>query len=142
METVFQAVLHMSLSAAILVLALLLLRPLLKKAPKWLCCGLWILVAVRLICPAIPESPLSIMPDTQPISQQIISLEPAAPTATIITGTGVPIRVSPNDPDPGFQFHFWMVWVAGMIAMLLYMCISVLAVHRKVRIWEQMEKNE
>ena len=140
METVFQAVLHMSLSAAILVLALLLLRPLLKKAPKWLCCGLWILVAVRLICPVIPESPLSIMPDTQPISQQIISLEPAAPTATVITGTGVPIRVSPNDPDPGFQFHFWMVWVAGMIAMLLYMCISVLAVHRKVRIWEQLEK--
>lgn len=62
MEAVFTKLLHMSLSASWLILAVLLLRPLLKKAPRWVFCLLWAMVALRLICPFAPESSLSLLP--------------------------------------------------------------------------------
>ncbi len=60
METIFFKLLEMSFSASVLILILVLLRPLLKKAPKSFGCFLWALVAVRLICPFSIQSPFSL----------------------------------------------------------------------------------
>ena len=60
-QRIFPTVLRMSLSASILVFAVIALRLLLRKAPRWLLCLLWGLVAVRLICPILP---VPIMPAT------------------------------------------------------------------------------
>ena len=82
MNAIFETVLKMSLSASVLAVAVILLRLLLRKAPKWITCALWALVAVRLLCPLMLESPVSMMPDTAPVAQQVVSLQPEAPVVS------------------------------------------------------------
>ena len=60
MTDVFLGFLNRSLSAAILIFAIVLIRLVFKKAPKWLLCALWALAAVRLLCPVSVESVLSL----------------------------------------------------------------------------------
>ena len=58
----FLTLLRMSLAASMLVIAVLLLRAVLRKAPKWTRCVLWALVAGRLLCPAALTSGFSVIP--------------------------------------------------------------------------------
>ena len=51
MNEIFVKLANMSVAAGWLILAVLALRLLLKKAPRWITCLLWALVAVRLVCP-------------------------------------------------------------------------------------------
>ena len=71
MTEFFLNVVNMSISASWLVCAVLLLRLLLKKAPKWINVLLWGIVAVRLICPFSFESVLSLIPSSQTINPEI-----------------------------------------------------------------------
>ena len=64
MSELFLKIIVMSISASWLVLAVLILRLVLKKAPKWMNVLLWGIVAVRLICPFTIESPVSMIPDS------------------------------------------------------------------------------
>ena len=57
MSEIFLKIINMSISASYIVLAVLLLRLLLKKAPKWITVVLWGIVAVRLICKGLALSP-------------------------------------------------------------------------------------
>lgn len=61
MANVFMKILNMSIMAGWLVLVVLCVRFLFKKAPKWIRCLLWGLVAIRLTCPFSLESPFSLM---------------------------------------------------------------------------------
>ncbi|MBR6403887.1 MAG: hypothetical protein IKS48_10935 [Eubacterium sp.] len=58
----------MSVTAGWLILAVLVLRFLFKKAPKWITCMLWAVVAIRLICPLSFESVLSVIPSAKTIN--------------------------------------------------------------------------
>ncbi|HIX32787.1 MAG TPA: hypothetical protein IAA46_02055 [Candidatus Gemmiger avium] len=49
--TIFARVLAMSLTGALAILVVCLVRPLLRQAPAWLTCLLWGVVLVRLLCP-------------------------------------------------------------------------------------------
>ena len=62
MSEAFLKLVNMSISASWLVLAVLALRLILKKAPKWVHVLLWGIVALRLICPFTIESALSLIP--------------------------------------------------------------------------------
>ena len=62
MNEFFLKILNMSISASCIILVVLLLRLLLKKAPKWINVLLWGIVAIRLICPFTIESAMSLMP--------------------------------------------------------------------------------
>ena len=64
MSELFLKIVVMSISASWLVLAVLILRLVLKKAPKWMNVLLWGIVAIRLICPFTIESPVSMIPDS------------------------------------------------------------------------------
>ena len=64
MNELFLKIINMSISASWLVLAVLILRFVLKKAPKWVNVLLWGIVAVRLICPFTIESSVSLIPDS------------------------------------------------------------------------------
>lgn len=64
MKVVFLRILGMSFTASFLIAALILFRAMLKRTPKALVCGLWLLAAVRLICPFTIQSPFSILPKT------------------------------------------------------------------------------
>ena len=63
MTHIFLIILNMGISACFVICAILLLRAFSGKAPKWLRCGLWILVAFRLICPFSFKASFSIIPD-------------------------------------------------------------------------------
>ena len=75
MTELFLKLLNMSLAASWLVLAVLLLRLLLKKTPKWITCLLWGLVALRLVIPFYMESSFSLIPSSEVIPQDIITSE-------------------------------------------------------------------
>ena len=67
MEAVFLHLLNMSITAGWLVLAVLLLRLVFRRAPKWIHCLLWVMVALRLIFPVSIESVLSVIPSAQTV---------------------------------------------------------------------------
>lgn len=64
MNKLFLIIMNMSISASWLILVVLILRLVLKKASKWTSVLLWGIVAVRLICPFSIESSISLLPDS------------------------------------------------------------------------------
>ena len=62
MSRIFSGVLQMSIAAAWMIPVVMVLRLLLKRAPKWVNLVLWGLVGLRLVCPFVPESRFSLMP--------------------------------------------------------------------------------
>ena len=62
MSELFLNVVGMSVSAGVIVLAVLLLRLPLKKAPKWITVLLWSIAAFRLVCPVTVESAVGLIP--------------------------------------------------------------------------------
>ena len=72
MEAVFVKVVNLSISAGWLVLAVMVLRLVFRRAPKWIFCLLWGLVALRLACPLSLESALSLIPSAQTLPPEIV----------------------------------------------------------------------
>lgn len=104
MENIFLRLLNMSLTAGILVVAVLLLRVVLHKAPRWIHVLLWALVAVRLLCPFTIESNLSLMPDTPAVSVPAPTPAPdTPPVENTVPDTPVvdsPTVIPPATEDP------------------------------------------
>ena len=75
MEVVFIKLFNMSISAGWLILAVVPLRFIFRKAPKSISCILWALVAVRLVCPFLFESVFSMIPSAETVSPDILYAE-------------------------------------------------------------------
>jgi beta-lactamase regulating signal transducer with metallopeptidase domain len=143
LDTVFLKLLNMSICAGWLALAVIALRILLKKAPKWVMGVLWAFVAVRLICPFSIESVMSLMPSAETVSPEIaFSDKPAIDSGLISMDQVVnPVIQSSFTPEPmasANPLQIWIpiasfVWVAGMCGMVIYMLASYLGIRRKVR---------
>ena len=71
MAAIFLKLLNMSIAAGWLILAVLVLRLFLKKAPKWVSCLLWAIVAVRLVCPFSLESGWSLIPSAETVVSNV-----------------------------------------------------------------------
>ena len=142
MNEFFLKLLNMSISASWIILVVLVLRLLLKKAPKWINVLLWAIVAVRLICPFTIESVMSLMPSAETINPHTIT---STPTINI----GIPsinttlnpiiqestIVVSQEESINIFQlliFVFSKVWIVGIGLMLTYSVISYIRIKRKI----------
>ena len=91
MSAFFLEIINMSISASWIVLAVLLLRLLLKKAPKWITVLLWGIVAVRLICPFSIESAMSLIPSSETINTDIMVEDDIMVDHKPLIDTGVPI---------------------------------------------------
>ena len=141
-SAIFLTVVNMSISAGWVALAVLMLRLLLKKAPKWIAVLLWGVVAVRLVCPFTVESVLSLLPSNQTVDTTIMT----DPTPQINSGIPVlnsainPLLGSSLAPAPGASVNplqIWVpvlagLWIAGMAAMLVYTAVSCLRVKRRI----------
>ena len=68
MEIIFTKIFNISVTASMLIIAVILLRLILKNAPKWTRYILWLLVALRLVIPFTFESPFSFVPNAQAIN--------------------------------------------------------------------------
>ncbi len=142
MDTFFLKILNMSISALWLILAVILLRLVLKKAPKWINVLLWALVAVRLLCPISFESALSLVPNAEPIPQEIFVAEPPqnheSPVFHPIENPNLPdtpsVSVDGSIEQVQWKFVFATFgWAFGVVAMLVYASISYLRVKGKVK---------
>ena len=92
MNDLFLKIINMSISASWLVLAVLLLRFVLKKAPKWVNVLLWGIVAVRLAFPFSIESALSLIPSAETVPLDIeMAVQPTI-------NSGVPVINSMVNP--------------------------------------------
>ena len=86
MAAVFLKLLNLSISASWLVLAVLVLRLVSKRSPKWMNVLLWGIVALRLVLPFSVESALSLIPSAETVSPAVVQFDPAP---TITSGVSV-----------------------------------------------------
>lgn len=143
MSEVFLKIVNMSISASWIVLAVLLLRLILKKAPKWVNVMLWGIVAVRLICPFSIESALSLIPSRETISPEIMmDWTPEISTGIAPLDQVVnPVISTSFAPNPGASANPLQIlipvaanlWFMGVLVMLAYTAISYLTLRRKLR---------
>ena len=142
MNELFLKIINMSISASWLVLAVLILRFVLKKAPKWINVLLWGIVAIRLICPFSFESQLSLIPsaETIPLNIGMDSTPTINSGISAINNAVNPIISQSNTPMAGASINplqitigiYEYIWIFGMIALALYTAISYWRLHRKV----------
>ena len=141
MADIFLKIVNMSISASWIVLVVLLLRLLLKKAPKWINGILWGIVGLRLVMPFSLESVFSLIP-----SGETISKAPDSPRPHFESGVTI-IDNQVNDYLGGHYYegvtrptgHFAdittilaIVWIVGIVVLLAYTIISYLRVKNKI----------
>ena len=143
MSGIFLKLLNLSISASWLVLVVLALRLMLKRAPKWVNVLLWGMVALRLMVPFSIESALSLIPSAETLSPEVVRFDPA-PTIT----SGVELIDNAVNPSLSESFaaaplasvnplYVWTylagwVWLIGLAAMLAYALVSYLRLRRRV----------
>ena len=142
MSSMFIKVLNLSINASWLIMAILLLRPLLRKAPKWLHCALWAIVAVRLLLPFSIESALSVLPGSEVIPQDIVTTKIPAIHSQIMTIDNAvnpimlrelaPKAESSVNPMQVIASVAGTVWIIGVGICLAYALISYLFLKKKV----------
>ena len=98
MAAVFLKLLNLSISASWLVLAVLALRLVSKRSPKWMNVLLWGIVALRLMLPFSIESALSLIPSAETVSPAVVQFDPAP---TITSG----VSVIDNAVNPALSEH-------------------------------------
>ena len=142
MSSFFLKIVNMSIAASWLILAVVLLRVVLKKAPKWINVLLWGIVAFRLICPFSFESALSLIPSAETISPEIMmDWTPEISTGVssidkivnpIITDTFAPEPIASANPLQLLIPVLAIIWAIGIIAMLVYAAVSYFRLQKKV----------
>lgn len=154
MNRIFSTLLTMSIDATWLILIVILLRLLLKQAPKWVNCVLWGFVGLRLLCPFVPESRFSLMPGVfrmqnrygsavdQTFAQSPVVGGNLSQTVTDGAGaaglTGIPTGA--GTVATGFGGELFqqilsvgsILWLIGVLVMLGYAVYSYLRVRRQV----------
>lgn len=141
MSEFFLNIVNMSISASWIVLAVLLLRLLLNKAPKWINGILWGIVGLRLIMPFSFESIFSLIP-----SSETISKAPDSPRPHFESG----VTIIDNQVNDYLGEHYYegvtrptghfadittilaIVWIVGIVLLLAYTIISYSRVKNKI----------
>ena len=137
MTPIFLNLLNVSILAGWTVLAILLLRLVLRKAPKWTVCLLWAILAVRLLLPFSFESSLSLLPSAQVIPTDITEAEtPAIHSAIPELDSAVNPALLQSTTQEGsletLLATLSIIWLVGMGIMLVYSAISWLLLRLKV----------
>lgn len=142
MDDVFLKLVNLSISASWLILAVLVLRVVLKKAPKWVMPLLWGVVALRLVCLFSIESALSLIPSAETIPSEIVTetREPVlyeqatldiVTNPTLPSAAEVPVGVSRQQAQVDFNIYS-VLWLAGMAALLVHALVSAGKLKRKL----------
>lgn len=142
MTNLFLKLINMSVAASWLILLVLVLRPALQKAPRWVNVLLWGIVAIRLICPFSIESALSMIPSAETIRPEImLEAEPSIESGIPVINNALnPIIEHSFTPNPGASVNplqIWLpalaaFWCAGVVFLLLYAAISYGRLRKRV----------
>ena len=132
MQSFFYGLARQSLTAGWMILALLVLRPLLKKAPRAVSCLLWGLAAVRLVFPFSLESRVSLVPQQIAAPVRVTPIDPtyfAGPTIQ----TGAPAAAQVVSRGISWREVVPWVWLIGVAVMGIYALVSYLRLAGRVR---------
>jgi len=166
---IFLNIRDITLEASIFALVVMVLRLIFKKAPKWVSCFMWALVAIRLVVPFyFFEIPVDYIPDTPIVSEQTSSqTEPPAEVVkpdnrvdNIISDLPLPDRTEPtisesvvpeveenlsaDKTETKFNWEYidYAIWLSGVCIMLLYAVISYIRLRRRVRTATPLKENQ
>lgn len=141
MSSIFLKALNISITASWIVLAVILLRLVLKKAPKWVNCILWGIVGLRLLIPFNLQSALSLIPSAQTIDTETYIARPNIQSgisfiderANAYLGSNYfeGVSVPANNLDNIMSF-LACAWIIGIVIMLLYALSSYIVLKKKV----------
>lgn len=134
---------NLSLTASLMILAVILLRLVFRRAPKWLFCAMWGLVALRLLLPASIESRVSMIPSAEPLPRELLyaetpRIESGIPAVDAAVNPALSRSVTPdagtndNPVRPRF-FVLSRIWIGGAALMLAYALLSSIVLRRKLR---------
>lgn len=144
MTAVFLKILNMSITAGWIVLAVMLLRLLLRRMPKQFTCMLWGLVGLRLILPFSPESIFSLIPSAETVPQPlqpgefpeihsgVTAIDRVVNPTAKYTFSRLPMEASGADAMKFIMRCAVLVWFAGMFLMLFYLIFSYLKLQRNM----------
>ncbi len=148
---IFLRLVNISIAAGWLILAVAVLRLVLRRAPKRYICLLWALAAVRLLCPALPESPASLVPSRETLPVGVIYAADRvgggySPNYSI--NTGLPVSGGegnipmPATPDRALVVSegAGILWAAGALGMTAYALWSCFRLRRRVAAAVLVEK--
>lgn len=128
MSKLFLELVNMSLTAGVLIIAVIVARHLLKRAPKNVIYILWAMVAVRLVCPIAIKSSFSLVPS------QIGKVSTRQVEGSFIGKSGVTAD------------HFTVLWIAGVLIMLGYSTVRYIQLYSRmctaIRLQEDVWQSE
>ena len=160
MHRLFPIVCNMSLTASVVILAVLAVRLLLRRAPKVFAYALWVVVLFRLLCPVSVTSAVSLLgalgAPAQERTQRTSAVE-YVPADIMIRGTAPAVTQLPQPPLPAETggavsdapadtapaavpvmsfnepvFILTLIWLAGMVLLLAYSLVSLLRLRRRL----------
>ena len=167
MQAVFLELVKLSLIGSLFAAAVMLVRLILPKTPKWIFCLLWGVVALRLICPVSIESKLSLVPENIASGQIITSVgdayigdveiirendtgyrdavdagrQPVSSSEGYYVVTGKDSLEAPKTVAGTLYPILSWVWAAGVAAMLIYTAVSYLMLRRKMAEATRLREN-
>lgn len=144
MNSLFTSVLEISWQAGLIALAVIAVRPLLRRAPRRAVCMLWLLVALRLLLPVrlTVESPVSLQ---QPESPPIQAYQELRQQEKVYVST--PPEQRPEMAGPAAAQGFALldqlpaIWLTGVGCMALYMALSLLRMRWRLRAAPRIQDN-
>ena len=119
-ERIFLFVLNNAITVSALIIAIIIVRALGKKMPKWITCMLWIVVAVKLIVPIKFESALSLIPTGEPIS------------ASAVVGKSLQVGSTGTDLLHEMLHAGALSWLVGVAVMLTYAVTTYMLIRKRV----------
>ena len=160
MHRLFPIVCNMSLTASVVILAVLAVRLLLRRAPKVFSYALWAVVLFRLLCPVSVTSAVSLLgalgapaqertavtsvveyvpadivrnmaPAVTPLPQEPFPAEPGENIVSTAPGVTQP-AAAPASPLSGPVAILTLMWLTGMALLLLYSVVSLLRLRRRL----------
>lgn len=151
MEALFIRLFNISITAGWLILAVVVLRFLHKKAPKWISCLSWAMVGIRLMFPFSIESIFSLIPSTETVPQNVLtSSQPEINSGiAVLNQTVNPIisqsivntsasRANPVRSAVGLVSY---IWIIGMVALLFYAILSYIRLRTGLRMAVRLKGN-
>ena len=144
MDSLFTSVLEISWQAGLIALAVMAVRPLLRRAPRRAVCMLWLLVALRLLLPArlTVESPVSLQ---QPESPPIQAYQELRQQEKVYVSAPPERRLEMAGPAAAQGFALLdqlpAIWLTGVGCMALYMALSLLRMRWRLRAAPRIQDN-
>ena len=151
MSELFLTVLNMSLTASYVIIFVIFIRLLLKRAPKVISYALWGIVAFRLIIPFSFESMFSLMPRNTStvliphdiIYQQSPQINSGIEVIDLFVSQSFPVQIVGASANP-LQVYVVIgayIWAIGITALLVYSFVSILFLKRQLKSAQLIENN-